>query len=127
MALVTRPPFLYQDRREAVHRSLRVCSWPERLVDYHRQASRLCSESCVGVFNKGDSYDTIWDFSTAEGDKIRLDPAFGIATLADLQSHLSGFSFEGAEYTVISFPDSVDQLTIKGVASTSFTLALLDG
>ena len=25
-----------------------------------------------------------------------------------------------------SFADSVDQLTIKGVASTSFTLALLD-
>ena len=28
--------------------------------------------------------------------------------------------------TVISFADSVDQLTIKGVASTSFTLARLD-
>ena len=68
---------------------------------------------------------TIWDFNAAEGDKIRLDPAFGVVTLADLQSHLSGFTFEGAEYTVISFPDSLDQLTIKGIAPTSFTLALL--
>ena len=26
----------------------------------------------VFVFNKGDSYDTVWNFSAAEGDKIRL-------------------------------------------------------
>jgi hypothetical protein len=58
----------------------------------------------------------VWDFNAAEGDKIRLDPAFGIVTAVDLQSHLSGFNFEGANYTVISFPDSVDQLTIKGIA-----------
>jgi hypothetical protein len=78
------------------------------------------------VFSRGDSYDTVWDFSAAEGDKIRLDPAFGIATLADLQPHLTGFTFDGADYTVISFTNSVDQLTIKGVPFTSFTLALLD-
>ena len=57
---------------------------------------------------------------TRERDKIRLDPAFGIVTPADLQSHLSGFNFEGANYTVISFPDSVDQLTIKRHRSWRF-------
>jgi len=56
----------------------------------------------VFAFNKGDSYDTLWDFSATEGDKIRLDPAF-MASLADLQGHLSGFTFEGAEYSVINF------------------------
>ena len=80
----------------------------------------------VFCFGKGDSFDTVWDFSAAEGDKIRLDPAFGIVTLADLQSHLSGFAFEGANYTVISFPNSVDQLTIKGIAPSAFTFGLLD-
>jgi hypothetical protein len=39
----------------------------------------------VFAFNKGDSYDTLWDFSATEGDKIRLDPAF-MASLADLQA-----------------------------------------
>jgi Ca2+-binding RTX toxin-like protein len=79
----------------------------------------------VFVFNRGDSFDTAWDFNAAEGDRIRLDPAFGISTPADLQSRLSGFTFEGAAYTVISFAESVDQLTIKGIAPTDFTLALL--
>ena len=68
----------------------------------------------------------MWDFSATEGDKIRLDPAFGLVTPADLQSHLSGFNFEGANYTVISFASSVDQLTIKGIAPGAFTFGLLD-
>jgi Ca2+-binding RTX toxin-like protein len=80
----------------------------------------------VFVFNRGDSYDNVWDFSAGEGDKVRLDPAFGISTEADLQSRLSGFTYEGVAYTVISFAESVDQLTIKGIAHTDFTLALLD-
>ena len=80
----------------------------------------------VFVFNRGDSYDTVWDFNAAEGDRIRLDPAFGIATLADLQSHLSGFTFDGADYTVIDFPDTVDKLTIKGIAPGAFALGMLD-
>src|SRR5215207_9984760 len=84
------------------------------------------AEADVFVFNRGDSFDTVWDFSAAEGDKVRLDPAFGISTLADLQAHLSGFTLDGADYSVISFPDSADQLTIKGVAATAFTLAMLD-
>jgi hypothetical protein len=40
----------------------------------------------VFVFNKDDSYDTVWDFNASEGDKIRLDPALGVVTLADLQN-----------------------------------------
>src|SRR5215203_3573892 len=64
------------------------------------------AEADVFVFNRGDSFDTVWDFSAAEGDKVRLDPAFGISTLADLQAHLSGFTLDGADYSVISFPDS---------------------
>jgi hypothetical protein len=33
---------------------------------------------------------------------------------------------DGADYSVISFPDSADQLTIKGIAASAFTLAMLD-
>jgi hypothetical protein len=80
----------------------------------------------VFVFNRGDSYDTVWDFNAAEGDRIRLDPAFGVSTLADLQSHLSGFTFDGADYTVIDFPDTIDKLTIKGIAFDQWSTALLD-
>jgi hypothetical protein len=40
--------------------------------------------------------------------------------------NLTGFTSNGADYTVITFAESVEQLTIKGVTSTSFTLALLD-
>jgi hypothetical protein len=46
--------------------------------------------------------------------------------LADLQSHLSGFTFDGADYTVIDFPDTIDKLTIKGIAANAWTQALLD-
>jgi hypothetical protein len=63
----------------------------------------------VFVFNKGDSYDTVWDFSAAEGDKIRLDPAL-VGSFAEFQSHLSGFTFEGC-----SSPRMVStSVTIKG-------------
>ena len=79
----------------------------------------------VFVFSSGDSYDTVWDFSAAAGDRIRLDPSLGIASFADLQSHLSGFNFEGADYTVISFAGGLDQLTIKGIAATAWTADLL--
>jgi len=40
-------------------------------------------------------------------------------------THPSGCT-QDADFAVISFADSVDQLTVKGVASSSFTLALLD-
>jgi hypothetical protein len=32
------------------------------------------TEADVFVFNKGDSFDTVWDFSAAQGDKVRIDP-----------------------------------------------------
>jgi hypothetical protein len=43
----------------------------------HNSAAALSSSISIGsadvfVFNKGDSYDTVWNFSAAEGDKIRL-------------------------------------------------------
>jgi len=53
-------------------------------------------------------------FSAAEGDKIRVDPALRIATLADLQPHVRGFTFQGADYTIISCPESVDVLVVTG-------------
>ena len=52
------------------------------------------AEADVFVFNKGDSYDTVWDFSAAEGDKVRIDPALA-GSFAEFQSRLSGFSFDG--------------------------------
>ena len=60
------------------------------------------------VFNKGDSYDTVWDFSAAEGDKVRIDPALA-GSFAEFQSHLSGFTFEGADFTVFLSADGLDQ------------------
>jgi Ca2+-binding RTX toxin-like protein len=80
----------------------------------------------VFVFRQFDSYDTVWDFSAAEGDKLRLDPAFGITTLADFTSRLGGFTFEGVDYTFFSFADSVDQIILKGVAFNAWTQAMVE-
>jgi Ca2+-binding RTX toxin-like protein len=77
----------------------------------------------VFSFRKGDSYDSVWDFSAAEGDKLRLDPAFGVTGLADFQSRLTGFVFEGAAYTVFTSVDGLDQIQVKGIAHTAWTAA----
>jgi len=82
------------------------------------------AEADVFVFNKGDSYDTVWDFSAAEGDKVRIDPALA-GSFAEFQSHLSGFTFDGVEFTVFLSADGLDQLTIKGIAHTAWTADLL--
>jgi len=58
----------------------------------------------VFVFNKGDSYDTVWDFNAAEGDKVRIDPALA-GSFTEFQSRLSGFTFEGADFTVFLSAD----------------------
>src|SRR5215217_1756650 len=78
----------------------------------------------VFVFGKGDSYDTVWDFSAAQGDKVSIDPALA-ATFEEFRSRLSGFSFEGADFTVFLSADGLDQLTIKGIAPTAWTADLL--
>jgi Ca2+-binding RTX toxin-like protein len=78
----------------------------------------------VFVFNKGDSYDTVWDFSAAEGDKLRIDPALA-GSFAEFQNRLSGFNFEGADFTVFLSADGLDQLTMKGIAHTAWTVDLL--
>jgi Ca2+-binding RTX toxin-like protein len=84
----------------------------------------------IFVFRKGDSYDSVWDFSAAEGDKLRLDPALGVDTFAEFQAKLAGlgagFTHEGAAYTVLDFPASIDKLTIKGVAHTAWTAAMVE-
>ena len=82
------------------------------------------AEADVFVFNKGDSYDTVWDFSAAEGDKVRIDPALA-GSFAEFQSRLSGFTFDGADFTVFLSADGLDQLTIKGIAHTAWTADLL--
>jgi hypothetical protein len=56
------------------------------------------------VFDRGDSFDTIWDFSAAEGDKVRIDPALA-GSFAQFQSHLSGFTSNGADFTVFLSAD----------------------
>ena len=76
------------------------------------------AEADVFVFNKGDSYDTVWDFSAAEGDEVRIDPALA-GSFAEFQSRLSGFTFDGADFTVFLSADGLDQLTIKGIAHTA--------
>ena len=78
----------------------------------------------VFVFNKGDSYDTVWDFSVAEGDKVRIDPAL-VASFSDFQSRLSGFTFNGDDFTVFLSADGLDQLTITGIAFTAWTADML--
>jgi Ca2+-binding RTX toxin-like protein len=78
------------------------------------------------VFKKGDSYDNVWDFSAAQGDRLRLDPALGVDTFAEFQARLTGFTFEGAAYTVLDFPSSIDKLTIEGVAHTAWMVAMVE-
>jgi Ca2+-binding RTX toxin-like protein len=78
------------------------------------------------VFRRGDSYDSVWDFSAAQGDKLRLDPALGVDTFAEFQAKLSGFTYEGAAYTVLDFPASIDKLTIKGVAHTAWNAGMVE-
>ena len=82
------------------------------------------AEADVFVFNKGDSYDTVWDFSAAEGDKLRINPALA-GSFAEVQNRLSGFNFEGADFTVFLSADGLDQLTMKGIAHTAWTADLL--
>jgi hypothetical protein len=55
---------------------------------------------------------------------VRIDPALA-GSFAEFQSRLSGFSFEGADFTVFLSADGLDQLTIKGIAHTAWTAALL--
>jgi hypothetical protein len=69
-------------------------------------------------------YDTVWDFSVAEGDKVRIDPALA-GSFAEFQSRLSGFSFDGADFAVFLSADGLDQLTIKGIAHTAWTADLV--
>ena len=73
---------------------------------------------------KGDSYDTVWDFNAAEGDKVRIDPALA-GSFTEFQSRLSGFTSEGADFTVFLSADGLDQLIMKGIAHTARTGDLL--
>jgi serralysin len=82
------------------------------------------ADADVFAFNKGDSFDTVWDFSAAEGDKLRIDPALA-GSFTAFQSRLSGFNFNGDDFTVFLSADGLDQLTIKGIASTAWTADLL--
>jgi Ca2+-binding RTX toxin-like protein len=77
-------------------------------------------------FNLGDSYDAVWDFSAPQGDKLRLDRALGVTTFAEFLTRLSGFTFEGAPYTTVSFPESIDQLQIKGIAHTGWASSMVE-
>ena len=47
------------------------------------------------------------------------------APRAEFPSHLSGFTFEGADFTVFLSVDGLDQLTIKGIAHYAWTADLL--
>ena len=79
-------------------------------------------------FHKGDSFDTIWDFNPAEGDRISFgSDIFSVLDGFDyFKSLLTGFSFDGAEYTVIHLPTSGDQLTVKGLAPNQWTPAMVN-
>jgi Ca2+-binding RTX toxin-like protein len=77
------------------------------------------------VFEKGDSYDTVWDFSAAAGDRLKLDPALGFASFEAFEARLAGFTYEGAAYTVLLSLDGLDQITIKGIAADAWTPDLL--
>ena len=55
---------------------------------------------------------------------MRIDPALA-GSFAEFQSHLCGFTFEGADFTVFLSADGLDQLTIKGIAATAWTADLL--
>ena len=74
-------------------------------------------------FKAADSFDNVWDFSNAEGDKLRLDGSLGVDSFAEFQTHLSGFTSAGVAFTVVSF--GADQLTIAGVAHTAWTSDML--
>jgi Ca2+-binding RTX toxin-like protein len=75
-------------------------------------------------FNVGDSFDSVWDFSAADGDKLRLDPAFGVADFAAFEALLTGFESGGVDYTVLAI--GTDQITIGGIAHTAWTAAQLE-
>jgi cyclophilin family peptidyl-prolyl cis-trans isomerase len=85
-------------------------------------------------FNKGDSYDTAWDFAAPEGDKLRLDPALGIATFDQFKAALTGFSFDAGDgrglvaYSVLNFAPlgSNDQITLGGIAVADWTAAMVE-
>ena len=71
------------------------------------------------AYRVGDFVDNIWDFSAAEGDKLRLDPAFGVTDVNDFKSRLTGFQSGGVDFSV--FTSGADQITIAGIATTAWT------
>jgi len=79
-------------------------------------------------FHRGDSYDTIWDFNPTEGDRISFgsDIFSVLDDFNDFRSLLSGFSFDGSEYTVIHLPTPGDQLTVKGLVPAQWTAAMVN-
>jgi Ca2+-binding RTX toxin-like protein len=85
-------------------------------------------------FRRGDSYDTAWDFSAAEGDKLRIDPATGVTNFAQFQALLTGFAFDAGdgrgvvEYSVLNVAalGSNDQITISGLRPVDWTVGMVE-
>jgi Ca2+-binding RTX toxin-like protein len=83
------------------------------------------------ILRNTDRADAIWDFNPGEGDQLLLDPFLQVTSFADFRSKLTGFVFEGADYTVFTVATVdggetfFDQWTIKGVAANAWTEAMV--
>ena len=85
-------------------------------------------------FRRGDSYDTGWDFSVAEGDRLRIDPATGVTSFAQFQALLTGFAFDAGDgrglvqFSVLNVAalGSNDQITIGGMRPADWTAGIVD-
>ena len=85
-------------------------------------------------FRRGDSYDTGWDFSVAEGDRLRIDPATGVTNFAQFQALLTGFAFDAGDgrglvqFSVLNVAalGSNDQITIGGMRPADWTAGIVD-
>jgi Ca2+-binding RTX toxin-like protein len=77
------------------------------------------------AFRRGDSYDTIWDFSAAENDHLHVDRALGAQSFGELQARMTGYSYGGHAFTEIFFAETNDKLIIRGIAPSEWTEAMV--
>ena len=80
------------------------------------------------MLDAGDSYDSVFDFSAAEGDRLEFG-GFGL-TFAQAKALMQDTSFNGLASTTINFASLGfnDQLVVFGVAPAQIVPGMvLDG
>jgi Ca2+-binding RTX toxin-like protein len=80
-------------------------------------------------YRRGDSYDSIFDFSAAQGDKLRIDPALGVTSIAQLLTVTTDNTVEGDPALTIDFitiSGTVDQIIVFGLGPSGLNASTVE-